>query len=239
MCGVEVVDYRDPQMGTVSVPLDPSLGPQANVQRCFKRYHALRAARQRIAERLERTRAAAAKAAELLEQLERAASLAELERVASRLPARAQQRAASARKGAPARGQELPAGIRAVALPCGCRVLVGRSARENDALSFKVARGNDTWLHVQDWPGPHVVVQPASRRQQVPERAVMDAAQLAVHFCRPARAAGRAEVLRTQVKHLRRGRHPGEVFVAGARTVLVRLDPARVDELLSREGEVP
>lgn len=243
MSSVVVVDYLDPALGEVEVPLDPALGPQANVRRCFKRYHALRNAQKRIVERLERARQTAAALAQRLSALEAATELDELERVAACLQrghvhtARPAQGAAGTRARPSRAASAAPAGIRTVALEGGCRALVGRGARENDALTFRFARGNDVWLHVQDWPGPHVVVQPAAKGASIPESAILDAAQLAVHFCRPARAQGRAEVLRTQVKHLRRGTRPGEAFVAGGRSHLVRLDPQRVDALLGGERE--
>jgi len=127
----------------------------------------------------------------------------------------------------------LPAGIREIRTPEGHRILVGKGDRENDQLTFKIARGNDTWLHVRDLPGPHVVLQPAAKGP-LPERALLDAALLAVHYCRPARAEGRAEVLWTQVKNLRRAGKPGQVYVAGGRSLLTRLDEGRIATLLER-----
>jgi len=44
----------------------------------------------------------------------------------------------------------------------GFEILVGKSARENDELSFKIARPRDFWLHAHGFAGSHVVVRPAA-----------------------------------------------------------------------------
>jgi predicted ribosome quality control (RQC) complex YloA/Tae2 family protein len=44
-------------------------------------------------------------------------------------------------------------------LPGGWQVLVGRTDADNDALSFRVARPEDWWLHVRGMPGSHVILQ--------------------------------------------------------------------------------
>lgn len=41
----------------------------------------------------------------------------------------------------------------------GFTVLVGKGSYDNDDLTFKVAKGNDIWMHVGgEMPGSHVVV---------------------------------------------------------------------------------
>jgi len=63
----------------------------------------------------------------------------------------------------------------------GYEVMVGRTARDNDTLTFRVARPNDLWLHAGDYPGSHVIVRNASR-SEIPHRTIMEAAQLAAKF---------------------------------------------------------
>lgn len=63
----------------------------------------------------------------------------------------------------------------------GYEVIVGRSARDNDRLTFRVARPNDLWLHAGDYPGSHVIVRNSSR-DEIPHRTVIEAAQLAAKF---------------------------------------------------------
>ncbi len=63
----------------------------------------------------------------------------------------------------------------------GYEVIVGRTARDNDSLTFRLARPNDLWLHAGDYPGSHVIVRNASRTE-IPHRTIIEAAQLAAKF---------------------------------------------------------
>ncbi|MEM0962029.1 MAG: NFACT RNA binding domain-containing protein [Bacteroidota bacterium] len=76
----------------------------------------------------------------------------------------------------------------------GYEVLVGKSARDNDRLTFKVARPHDVWLHVGGGtPGSHVVVRtPAGG--EVPRGVVKKAAELAVRHSKAKNATGKVDV---------------------------------------------
>src|SRR5437762_7109557 len=63
----------------------------------------------------------------------------------------------------------------------GFEILVGRAAKDNDNLTFKVAKPNDLWLHAADYPGSHVIVRNATRKE-LPHRTLIEAAQLAAYF---------------------------------------------------------
>jgi predicted ribosome quality control (RQC) complex YloA/Tae2 family protein len=80
--------------------------------------------------------------------------------------------------------QEAPqalTGMRRYSSSDGYEVIVGRSARDNDRLTFRVARPNDLWLHAGDYPGSHVIVRNSSR-EEIPHRTIIEAAQLAAKF---------------------------------------------------------
>ena len=73
------------------------------------------------------------------------------------------------------------AGMRHYRSSDGYEVIVGRAARDNDTLTFRVARPNDLWLHAGDYPGSHVIVRNSSRKD-IPHRTIIEAAQLAAKF---------------------------------------------------------
>lgn len=116
----------------------------------------------------------------------------------------------------------------------GARILVGRSARDNDALTFGCARGNDLWLHARGVQGSHVVVPDPGDSPD--SRTLGDAALLAVHFSR-ARGEDRAEVTWTRRKQVRKPKAapPGSVVATQERALMVRVSQARLAELLSSE----
>ena len=164
---VELTDFSGQP---VSLQLDPLKNAAANAQDYFER------ARKREA----RARQAETREPELTgrrEELSRLLAglpeldLKELEEVAAeQLPAR--QKSFRRQPGAAYRG------------PHGFRVLVGRNARENDHLTFKVARSRDVWLHVQGYQGSHVIIQAENR--EVPFDTILFAARLAAGHSRAA-----------------------------------------------------
>jgi predicted ribosome quality control (RQC) complex YloA/Tae2 family protein len=112
-------------------------------------------------------------------------------------------------------------GVRRYRSSDGYEVLVGRTARDNDNLTFRVARPNDLWLHAGDYPGSHVIVRNSSRRE-IPQRTVIEAAQLAAKF---SQASNDSKVIihYTQRKFLSKpkGSAPGLVRLSSFKTIAV------------------
>lgn len=59
-------------------------------------------------------------------------------------------------------------------------VLVGKTAKDNDTLTFRVARSRDMWLHVQGYHGSHVIIQ--ANNQDIPFETILYAASLAAGY---------------------------------------------------------
>ena len=104
----------------------------------------------------------------------------------------------------------------------GYEVLVGRAAKDNDQLTFRVARSQDLWLHAADYPGSHVIVRNPSRKD-VPHRTLIEAAQLAAKFSQ-ANNDTKVNVNYTEQKFVSRikGAAPGLVRLASFKTITVQ-----------------
>lgn len=128
--------------------------------------------------------------------------------------------AAPPSKGAAKRERAAPA--RVFRSPGGLEILVGRTARQNDRITFRVASPDDLWMHVVEYGGAHVVLRLAGRRGDPPEEDVERAAELAAAFSQ-APPGVRVDVHVARRKHVRkpRGAPPGAVTVKKARTVRV------------------
>jgi hypothetical protein len=202
---VEVEDPYDPRARLV-VRVDPALGLPANADRLFDKARRIERARGRVEERIAATRSAlqGARARE------------------------AAARAARGRAGLDALGAAAPAGgppagpasaSRHYLTSRGLSILVGRGARENQRLTFAVARPEDLWLHARDVPGAHVIVRDPEGRASAED--VREAAELAAFFSGASRQA-QVDVHVTRRKHVRpaRGR-PGRVTVGHSDTLRV------------------
>src|SRR6185369_2401014 len=68
--------------------------------------------------------------------------------------------------------------------PDGMVILVGRTAADNDLLTFKLAAPRDFWLHVATDSGSHVVVRNPDNLTRLPRDTQKLAASLAVGHSR-------------------------------------------------------
>ena len=105
--------------------------------------------------------------------------------------------------------------------PDGAVVLVGRTARDNDILTFKLAAQNDFWLHVAGETGSHVVVRNPAGLPRLPRDTLRFAASLAARYSK-AHQGGQVSVHVSRVKDVKKPRG----FPAG-KVTLSRFDAVR------------
>src|SRR5690606_31514716 len=111
---------------------------------------------------------------------------------------------------------------RAFVARSGRRLLVGKGAADNDALTLRVARPHDLWLHAKERTGAHVIV-PLDRGHTCPAEDLVDAAHLAAHFS-DARDEKVVDVQYAHRRHLRKpkGSPPGFVVVDREKVLVLR-----------------
>ena len=214
--GFTVKDFFSETVPDMFIEADEHESVTQAAERCFKRYAKARNARAQIAERMA--------------ALEK--ELADLEARSALLEAAAEdgdegffgetkkpKAAVAARK--PKDSPKIP-GVRIFTSSDGYSILVGKGSKDNDNLTFKVAKSYDTWLHAADYPGSHVVIRNNDKNSEVPMTTLLQAAQIAA-FYSDARNQGKAAVNYTLKKFVNkpRGAAPGLVSLSGFKTVLV------------------
>lgn len=242
---VEVVDYFDPALPAISIRLDPALSPQENVERYFKSYRKAQRARSALTARLGVLAAEEERLALSEERINAADSIAALDELVQGTALEARTGRAARRRGGPARarpGGTTEFGPRRFRVSGGYLVLVGRSARQNDQLTSRLARGNDVFLHVAGRPGAHVILRREADKD-VPHEALLDAAQLALYYSYAARSRSMREGVSADVdyapaKYVRkpRGSKPGAVLLARHKTLRVGLETERLERIFKGRG---
>ena len=104
------------------------------------------------------------------------------------------------------------------------KVMVGRNARENQAL-LKIARSNDVWMHTRQIPGSHVIIR--TDKQNLPDSVLEAAAKLCVDFS--LRQPGDYDVDYTRRKFVKI-QEGSRVEYDKYRTIRVRKEGAEVGE---------
>jgi predicted ribosome quality control (RQC) complex YloA/Tae2 family protein len=103
----------------------------------------------------------------------------------------------------------------------GYEILVGKASKDNDHLTFRVAKSFDLWMHAADYPGSHVVIKNPNRLE-IPPKTLLEAAQIAAFYSH-ARQQPKAAVHYTQKKFVNKpkGAAPGLVSLSSFKTILV------------------
>ena len=104
----------------------------------------------------------------------------------------------------------------------GFEILVGKSANDNDTLTFKVGSQNDFWLHAAATSGSHVIVRNPDNLERLPKKTLRQAAALAAYYSKN-KAGGKVAVSYTQRRFVTksRGAPAGQVNLKKQQTIQV------------------
>lgn len=217
---VRLKDFYAADLPVVEIELDEKTSLQAEAAKYFARYGKAKRAAKQISERLREIDARLPALQSRQNDLEQIIADRDEEELEKWLrPASAEKKAAPTSK-EKQKAEKIP-GVRRYLSSDGLEVLVGRAAKDNDHLTFRIARSQDLWLHAADYPGSHVIVRNQNRKE-APHRTIIEAAQLAAKFSQAASDA-KVNVNYTQQKFVSRikGAAPGLVRLASFRTITV------------------
>lgn len=225
---VRVTDYYAESAPTVEIEIDENRTLQEEAAHRFARYAKAKRAAQETGARLETLNGELAEIEAKRDEIERIAAardeiaLEALEETKSGARQTRRTRAERDKKAARQKSGESVPRTRAYRSSDGYEIIVGRGARENDYVTFRLARPHDIWLHAADYPGAHVVIRNHARNQDVPHRTIIEAAQLAA-FTSKARDDAKVAVHYTARKFISKpkGAAPGLVRLSNFRTLLV------------------
>ena len=227
---VSCEDFYDEDMKTVEIPLSPTLSPQQNAAKYYKDYARMKNAEKELTHQLTLGRTELSYLQSVLEELNRAGTDAELEEIRRELQEGGYLRADAGKKR-----------IRQAKLPPmrfestdGFPIYVGRNNRQNDELTFRLARKDDIWCHASKVHGSHVIISCGGATP--PDNTVTQAAQLAAYYAETG-GGQNIPVDVTPVKQVKKlpGGKPGMVIYHTYRTVVANPYPDIVVDTLNAE----
>jgi predicted ribosome quality control (RQC) complex YloA/Tae2 family protein len=248
---VKVEDYESGD--EVTIPLDPTKSPRANLEATFKKYQKMLRRLSKAGGQVDDAGARCESLAALKQRLDRAVEdddTAALEALAgepeiARLLGKRRTAQAPPMPGAdeksklPARFRDLPRKLhpRRYLADGGMEIWVGRSDEGNDYLTTRLARGKDLFFHLDGAPGSHVILR-TEGRSDPPSEAVLDACELAVHYSKQ-KSATRADVHVVPIKQVKKpkGAKRGLVWVTGGKSIHLRRDEKRLARVLKAKIE--
>ncbi len=216
---LKAMDFYDPNMAEIAIPLSPQISPQQNAAKCYKDYTRAKTAEKMLTEQIAKGEVELDYLNSILDELHRAESEKDVQEIRIELIQGGYIRNTDKKKSMktqPTRPMEFRSSD-------GYTIRVGRNNRQNDELTLKQSAKGDLWLHVQKLHGSHVVIECAGVRP--PDQTITEAAQLAAWYSQ-ARESQNVPVDVTPVKQIKKpvGGKPGMVIYHVDNTVYVTPD---------------
>ena len=223
-------DFYDEDMTVIDIPISPILSPQQNAAKFYKDYAKLKNAEKELTRQIELGETELHYLKSVLEELSRAQTDAELEEIKRELQEGGYLRSDSGKKK-----------IRAAKLQPmrfestdGYPIYVGRNNRQNEELTFRLARKDDIWCHASKVHGSHVIISCGGTTP--PDDTITQAAQLAAYYAETGTGQNiPVDVTPVkQVKKIPNGK-PGMVIYHTYKTVIANPYPNIVVDELNAE----
>jgi predicted ribosome quality control (RQC) complex YloA/Tae2 family protein len=220
---VKLSNFYDSQGQEVSIVLDPELSPIENARQYFRRYRKLSKAKTIIKQRLTQEQNRAEELEVYRKQAESLTDYADLLAVRDELAQKGYLKIEILGKKRDKEGKKENIAPRRYLTSTGWTVLVGRTDRENDILTLRLAAPDDLWFHAQGSPGSHVVLRRKDRKSEPDKTTLVESAALAAYWSK-ARGAETVPVSCTLAKYVRkpRGAKPGTVIISREKTLFVK-----------------
>ena len=208
-------DFYDENMAPVEINLSPILSPQQNAAKFYKDYTRMKNAEKELTRQLELGETELNYLKSVLDELNRAQTDAELEEIKQELQEQGYLRPEGNRK-RPKQGKLAPMRFESTD---GYPIYVGRNNRQNEELTFRLARKDDIWCHASKVHGSHVIISCGGTTP--PDDTITQAAQLAAYYSETGDGQN-VPVDVTAVKQVKKipGGKPGMVIYHTYKTVI-------------------
>ncbi|UCE66959.1 MAG: NFACT family protein [Candidatus Zixiibacteriota bacterium] len=209
----------------ITIKLDPSKSPSANAESYFKKSRKAAGSKMTLGNRLRETETELADLTDIADSFEQKPNLMERKLIEMGLLTSDKSETAT-RKAAERRKP-----YRVYRATCGWEILIGKSNKDNDELTFHIASKEDFWFHAWQAAGSHTVLRLPDKSSKPDKQTLLEAASLAAYHSK-ARNSSKVPVAYTQVKYVRKPRKfpPGKVLVEREKQLMVK--PANPDDFL-------
>jgi predicted ribosome quality control (RQC) complex YloA/Tae2 family protein len=226
---ITVTNYYSPRQEDITIPLNDKLSPLENARLYFKKYRKAKDSFQIISEQLKNHKLKLSQLTELQKLYEQEInSLPHLLKIYNNLTKLGwvKKAAAPLKKAKKETNRLRP--VKYISKD-GWEIYVGKNNLQNDFLTFKLASGNDTWLHAKNIQGSHIIIKNKGSKQSLPLDTLIQAANLAAYFSK-AKKADKVLVDYTLKKHVKKPKNakPGMVIYSQEKSLWIKVDPEEI-----------
>lgn len=209
-------DFYHEEMPIIDIPISPLLSPQQNAAKFYKDYTRMKNAEKELTHQIALGSEELSYLESVQEELNRADTDAELDEIRQELQVGGYVR----QDGGRAKMKQKKLSPMRFESTDGFPIYVGRNNRQNDELTFRLARKDDIWCHASKVHGSHVIVSCGGKTP--PDNTLTQAAQLAAYYAETTGGQNIPVDMTTvkQVKKVPSGK-PGMVIYHTYKTVIV------------------
>ena len=223
------INYYSPRQENVTIPLNNKLTPLENARLYFKKYRKTKDSYQIISEQLKNNQLKLDQLSELQKLYsQNSNSLSNLHKIYNNLAKLGwvKKAAAPIKKTKKETNRLGPAKYIS---KDGWEIYVGRNNLQNDFLTFKLASGNDTWLHAKNIHGSHIIIRNKGSKQSLPLGTLIQAANLAAYFSK-AKKDNKVLVDYTFKKYVKKPKNakPGMVIYSQEKSLWIKIDSEEI-----------
>ncbi|MEK9197712.1 NFACT family protein [Ureibacillus sp. 179-F W5.1 NHS] len=220
---VTVTNYYSENGEQITIPLSVRKTPVENAQSYYTKYNKAKNALVMVKEQIEKTEDEIQYFDMLMAQVHQA-SPSDIEEIREEL---AEQGYLKMRNSKRKKKPTKPSPEQFVS-SSGIPISVGKNNKQNDYLTFKIAKKTDIWLHTKDIPGSHVVI----HSNEPDDKTLFEAATLSAYFSK-ARDSSSVPVDYTEIRQVKKpnGAKPGFVIYFEQKTLFVTPDEELVLKL--------
>ncbi|WP_324730116.1 NFACT RNA binding domain-containing protein [Lysinibacillus fusiformis] len=220
---VTVINYYSENSEEITIPVSERKTPIENAQGYYTKYTKAKNALIMVQQQLEKTKEEITYFEMLAQQVQQAAP-GDIEEIRDEL---AEQGYLKLRHSKKKKKPVKPEPERYIS-STGIAISVGKNNKQNDMLTFKIAKRTDIWLHTKDIPGSHVVI----HSSEPDETTLREAATLAAYFSK-ARESSSVPVDYTDIRQVKKpnGAKPGFVIYFEQKTLYIDPDEALILQL--------
>lgn len=229
---ISVIDYNDPEMSTIEIPLSENLTPSENIQVYYKKYNKAKSRIHELTMHLEQTREELLYLENVMVSINNIDSLDAIEDIRDEMVKQGYYSQSSVNK---KKAKTLSKPMEFISSD-GYTILVGKNNTQNDALTLKISNPTDVWLHTKDIPGSHVIIK--ATLDEVSKEALFEAAMLSAYYSQ-ARASSQVPVDYAPRKNVKKpnGARPGMVIYDDYGTVYVTPDEDKLPKRVIHDTE--
>ena len=228
---IELENFYDEDMALLTIPLNVKLSPVANAQYYYKKYSRLKNANVLLLKQIPETKNEILYLEQVLMSIENSTEIEELNEIKDELISEGYIKGNNKKKKQKEKALSKPHHYKS---SDDFNIYVGKNNKQNDYLTLKFAHKEDIWLHVQNMPGSHVIIETGGK--DLPNTTLEEAGVLAAYYSK-GKDSNNVPVDYTERKNVRKARNAKTGMVIYVNNKTLSINPLKeiVDSLTKIE----